>query len=101
MLKEILPINNKKKVKIYFEGSEYEVTEGISVSAAVQSLSDDYTRTNHKGHKRAPFCQIGVCFECLMEINGVPNQQSCLIKVEEGMQIKRQLGAPDFAPHKE
>jgi predicted molibdopterin-dependent oxidoreductase YjgC len=35
---------------------------------------------------------MGVCFECLVEIDGVPNQQGCLAQVREGMRIERQLG---------
>ena len=42
---------------------------------------------------RAPYCMMGVCFECLIEIDGVPNQQGCLIPVVEGMRIDRQLGS--------
>jgi hypothetical protein len=36
---------------------------------------------------------MGVCFECLLAIDGVPNQQGCLIPVVEGMRIDRQLGS--------
>ena len=41
---------------------------------------------------------MGVCFECLMEIDGVPNTQACLTTVREGMRVKRQQGAPSFKP---
>ena len=44
------------------------------------------------GQGRAPYCMMGVCFECLMEIDGEPNQQGCLVIVREGMRIDRQLG---------
>ena len=37
---------------------------------------------------------MGVCFECLVEIDGVPNQQACLVPVSEGMSVRRQEGAP-------
>jgi D-hydroxyproline dehydrogenase subunit gamma len=39
---------------------------------------------------------MGVCFECLVEIDGVPARQSCLIPVRDGMQINRQQGAPEL-----
>ena len=35
---------------------------------------------------------MGVCFECLVEIDGVPNRQSCLIPVREGMTVRSQEG---------
>ena len=38
-----------------------------------------------------PYCLMGVCFECLMEIDGEPDVQSCLVTVREGMVVRRQL----------
>jgi sarcosine oxidase subunit alpha len=35
---------------------------------------------------------MGVCFECLVTIDGVDNRQGCLIEVSEGMRIETQLG---------
>jgi NADH dehydrogenase/NADH:ubiquinone oxidoreductase subunit G len=35
---------------------------------------------------------MGVCFECLVEIDGVPNQQACMTPVRSGMRIKLQKG---------
>jgi len=46
------------------------------------------------GVPRAPHCMIGNCFECLVEIDGVPNRQACLVTVREGMRVRRQAGAP-------
>jgi NADH dehydrogenase/NADH:ubiquinone oxidoreductase subunit G len=36
---------------------------------------------------------MGVCFECLVEIDGIPNQQACMTPVKEGMQVRLQKGA--------
>ncbi|MEO1536731.1 MAG: (2Fe-2S)-binding protein [Pseudomonadota bacterium] len=41
--------------------------------------------------QRTAFCMIGVCFECLVEVDGVPNQQACLITVSDGMKVERGL----------
>jgi D-hydroxyproline dehydrogenase subunit gamma len=40
---------------------------------------------------RAPLCMMGVCFECLVEIDGQANQQGCMVRVREGMRIRRQM----------
>ena len=37
---------------------------------------------------RGPFCMMGVCFDCLVEIDGVPNVQGCMTPVREGMQVR-------------
>src|SRR5204862_2909921 len=75
------------------------VGEGASAGAAVllaglASLRD----TPVTGSARAPYCMMGVCFECLAEIDGVPNRQSCMIAALPGMRIRRQRGARDIDP---
>ena len=50
------------------------------------------------GSSRAPFCMMGVCFDCLVEIDGVGSQQACLVRVREGMQVATQRGARRLDP---
>lgn len=80
-------------VHITFDGKDVESPAGISVAAAVLGHAHAGHTCNHPvdGSPRAPYCLMGVCFECLMEINGKPDVQSCLVNVEEGMIINRQL----------
>ena len=42
------------------------------------------------GAPRAPYCMMGVCFDCLVTIDGVGNRQGCLVPVREGMRIETQ-----------
>ena len=83
----------QKTVRIEYEGKEMEVPEGITVAAAVLGHTDDtYCRHSEISHQnRAPYCLIGICHECFMEINDRPFQQSCMTLVEEGMKIRKQL----------
>ena len=39
------------------------------------------------------FCMMGVCFDCLVTIDGQPNVQACMVETREGMMIQRQRGA--------
>lgn len=84
--------SNQNMVNVTFEGEPHRVPRGISVAAALLGhVHADHTSINPvTGEKRGPHCLMGVCFECLVEINGRPNQQACLIPVEEGMVIKKQ-----------
>ena len=94
MLKRLHENSDRKKVTINFEGVQIEVLAGETVAAAVLATETDYTRTSAiSGVHRAPYCQMGICFECLMEIDGVPNRQACMIEVREGMKVSRQYGA--------
>ena len=38
---------------------------------------------------------MGVCFECLVEVDGQANCQACLLPVRAGMRVHRQRGARD------
>lgn len=80
-------------VTVTIEGQRVQVPAGESVAAAVLVHALDHTRTTPiSGAPRAPLCMMGVCFECLMEIDGVANRQACLVPVAEGMRIRRQHG---------
>ena len=75
------------------------VPAGASAAAAVLAAGFDSIReTPVDRHERAPYCMMGVCFDCLAEIDGVTNCQSCMIEVRPGMQISRQLGARMIDP---
>ena len=89
--------NGTETVTIYFEGEPLRVPKNMTVAAAVLEAAHGWTRNTCQGHRRGPYCHMGVCYECLMTIDGVPNQQACLIPVAEGMRVQRQQGAPDFS----
>ena len=77
-----------------YEGRALTAFKGDTVAAALLASGIDYTRTTPVSQQtRAPFCMMGTCFDCLMEINGVPNQQACQILVITGMVVKRMHGA--------
>lgn len=80
-------------VTISFDGKPLRVPQGASVAAALLAAGVERFRTTPvSGAARAPYCMMGVCFECLVEIDGVANRQSCLVPVVEGMTIRSQLG---------
>ena len=80
-------------VTIHFEGQRLQVPANETVAAAVLAANPGYTRTTAiSGDKRAPYCMMGTCFECLMEIDGVQNRQTCMATVADGMIVKRQIG---------
>lgn len=89
-------------VTITFDGKPLSVPTGISVAAALLLAGVDHTRRNPvSSDPRAPYCMMGVCFECLMEIDGQPSTQACLVPVCEGMAVRRQNGAALFQPASE
>src|SRR5207302_7557466 len=81
-------------IRVEVEGRSILVPPGASAAAAVllaglASIRD----TPVGGSERVPYCMMGVCFDCLAEIDGVPNRQSCMVSARPGMRIRRQRGA--------
>ena len=84
-------------VKIRIEGKEITVPIGETVAAAMLTAGFEYARTTVvSGTHRAPYCMMGACFDCLVEIDGIPNQQACQTLVREGMRVNLQKGARDI-----
>jgi D-hydroxyproline dehydrogenase subunit gamma len=80
-------------VAVSVEGRDVRVPEGASAAAAMLLAGLAGTReTPVTGAPRAPYCLMGVCFDCLAEIDGIPNRQSCMVAVAPGMVIRRQHG---------
>jgi D-hydroxyproline dehydrogenase subunit gamma len=80
-------------VPVTVEGREIRVPEGASAAAAVLLAGLAAIReTGVSGAPRGPYCMMGVCFDCLAEIDGVANRQACMVAVAPGMVIRRQRG---------
>ena len=81
-----------RRVTLTLDGAPVEVFEGDSVAAALLGANPAYTRRSPvSGAPRAPYCMMGICFECLVEIDGIPNRQACMVQVRDGMSVKRQV----------
>ena len=86
-----LPQSDDLLVKLQINGREVSVPEGSSVWSAMAVSGDTTTRlASVTEQKRSAYCAMGVCFECLVEIDGLPNCQACLTEVREGMAVKFQ-----------
>lgn len=81
-------------VEVFVEGAPVRVPEGASAAAAVLIAGVFRIRaTAVSGAPRLPYCMMGVCFDCLAEIDGVANRQACMVPVAAGMRIRVQHGA--------
>ena len=84
-------------VNVTINGTPFKAPQGCTAAAALLLADAIPTRTTPvSGEPRAPYCMMGVCFDCLAEIDGVPNQQACLVTVADGMRINRQAGKPEL-----
>ncbi|MEM7292576.1 MAG: (2Fe-2S)-binding protein [Pseudomonadota bacterium] len=83
------------EVSIMLDGERINVPADISVAAALLLRGEQHFRNSEIDSSfRAPYCMMGACFECLIEIDGRKNQRACQFNVTEGMNVRRQLAVP-------
>ncbi|MEO0543075.1 MAG: (2Fe-2S)-binding protein [Pseudomonadota bacterium] len=92
----LIPDSREDVVAVHVDGVEVKAQRGETVAALLLRQETNWSRlTPISGQKRAPYCMMGVCFECLATIDGVPSLQTCLTGVEDGMRVERQRGRPE------
>ncbi len=95
---ELLPLSEGSKVCVDINGEAHVVAGYLNVAAAMLEAGLQACRTTPiSGLPRGPFCMMGVCFDCLVEIDGVPNQQGCMVQVRDGMRIHPMQGKARIA----
>ncbi|MDT6987235.1 (2Fe-2S)-binding protein [Streptomyces lusitanus] len=76
-----------------FDGHPVEALPGRTIAAALWAAGITSWRTTRDGGRpRGVFCGIGVCFDCLVTVNGRPNQRACLVPARPGDDVRTQRG---------
>jgi D-hydroxyproline dehydrogenase subunit gamma len=84
-----LPDASGERVTISLNGKAVVARKGDTVAAALLAAGCDQFRKSAVGAvPRGPYCLMGVCFECLLTIDGVRNRQACMIPITEGMLVE-------------
>ncbi|MDO8775044.1 MAG: (2Fe-2S)-binding protein [Burkholderiaceae bacterium] len=91
----LLPANEQPlAVEILVEGRGVPAREGEMLAAALLNAGVvPFRHTPVSGQPRAPLCLMGVCFDCLVEVDGAQNVQSCMVQVRAGMKVRLPKGA--------
>jgi len=93
----ILPASEAREVRnvrLTFDGDEVLCVEGQTLAAAFLATGRRAWRfTSRRGEPRGVFCGMGICFDCLVEVDGRPNVRACLTPAAEGMRVETQHGA--------
>ena len=85
-------------VAVVLDGRAVTAYEGETVAAMLLAEGYVATRTTSGGSPRGVFCGMGVCFDCLVVVDGVPNTRACVTWVAEGMAVACQDGLGPAAP---
>lgn len=71
------------------DGQPITAVPGQSIGAALTDAGiRSWRTTRHGGRPRGLFCGIGICFDCLLTVDGRPNQRACLVPARDGMVLE-------------
>jgi predicted molibdopterin-dependent oxidoreductase YjgC len=89
-----------RRLHFTFDGRPVLACEGETIAAALLGTGQRTLRnTSRAGAPRGLFCGMGVCFDCLVRVDGRPNMRACQTPVADGMIVETQLGhGPGDAP---
>ena len=93
--------NRGTEFQITVDGKEVSAYAGETIATVLLGGGDIVIRHTSKEDKpRSVFCGIGICFDCLVTVNGVPNQRACMTLARPGCVVTRQRGPPREAEEK-
>ncbi len=73
---------------ITLDGEPLPAYPGDTVASALYAAGKRAWRRSRAGDARGLLCGIGLCFDCLITVDGVPNQRACQVTVREGMELQ-------------
>lgn len=85
----ISTIKRKEKVTLSVNGKEIHAYKGETILAALMAAGyKTLKKSPLKQNPRGALCGMGVCFECIVTVNGIHNVRSCMTEVEDNMEIR-------------
>ena len=85
-------------VTIAVDGRQVTAFAGETVAAVLLAEGITAVRRTPGGAPRGVFCGMGLCFDCLAVVDGVPNTRTCMAWVRDGMDVRLQDGWAPAAP---
>ena len=81
-------VERGRQVQIVVDGAPLPAYEGESVAAALLAAGRRALRTSpDRAEPRGMYCGIGLCFDCVLPIDGQPAVRACQTPVRDGMRI--------------
>lgn len=81
--------------QITIDGASIWIEDGEPLAAILLRFPPHISRTTPvTGRSRAPYCMMGACFDCVVDVDGQTSVRSCLVLARPGMRVERQKGRP-------
>ncbi len=87
------PAPAAETVRITVDGESLDARAGEPVAATMFAHGRRICRTTARTNEpRGVFCAIGLCGDCIMQIDGIPGVRACITPVRAGMRVETQHG---------
>jgi 2Fe-2S iron-sulfur cluster binding domain len=82
------------RFEVSVDGEPVSCVAGQSLAAAMIAAGrQSWRSTRHAHAERGLFCGIGVCFDCLVTVNGVRSVRACLSAAQPGDVVVADTGS--------
>lgn len=75
-------------ITITLDGAPLQAYLGETIAGALLANGQRAWRRTEGGEPRGMFCGMGICFDCLVTVDGVSNVRACITPVVDGMVVK-------------
>src|SRR5262249_5075318 len=90
-------VERGRAIRILLDGRFVDAYDGESLAAAWFAAGVRMTRwTARANEPRGYFCGMGVCQDCLVTVDGLPNIRACMTPVRDGLRVDTQRGLGDW-----
>jgi predicted molibdopterin-dependent oxidoreductase YjgC len=86
--RRIGPRAGRQALSVEVDGERVAAFAGETVATVLLALGHPAFRRTEKGAPRGLFCGMGICFDCLVTVDGVENVRACMTAVADGMVIE-------------
>jgi sarcosine oxidase subunit alpha len=86
-------VERGRRFAIEVNGEKVIAYEGETIAAALIAAGwRSFRRTEKMKQPRGLYCGIGLCHDCMMIVNGVPNTRTCQTLATPGCRVETQEG---------
>ena len=82
-------VQRGRKITIQVDGVLVDCHEGETLVAALMAAGcENFRLSSRLGLPRAPYCNMGVCFDCMVVVDGCAFVRACMTDVVPGIKVQ-------------
>ena len=94
MLRISSPTPGEPALTFSLDGQHFRALPGETIAAALYAAGKRAWRRSRHGDARGLLCGMGVCYDCLLTVDGTPGLRACQVEVREGMRVETNFSGP-------